>query len=57
METASQITRDAVTTISKTASEDLKTALYWNFGTDIQKESQKRPNQARDGKDKVKSKP
>ncbi|GKB75005.1 hypothetical protein Tco_0936417 [Tanacetum coccineum] len=26
-------------------------------GTDIQKESQKRPNQARDGKDKVKSKP
>ncbi|GJR78794.1 putative ribonuclease H-like domain-containing protein [Tanacetum coccineum] len=27
------------------------------LGTDIQKESQKRPNQARDGKDKVKSKP
>ncbi|GJT32153.1 hypothetical protein Tco_0922572 [Tanacetum coccineum] len=27
-----------------------------DFGTDIQKESQKRPNQARDGKDKVKSK-
>ncbi|GKE98242.1 hypothetical protein Tco_0021593 [Tanacetum coccineum] len=27
------------------------------IGTDIQKESQKRPNQARDGKDKVKSKP
>ncbi|GJT36954.1 hypothetical protein Tco_0936819 [Tanacetum coccineum] len=26
-------------------------------GTDIQKESQKRPNQARDGKDKVKSQP
>ncbi|GKE73540.1 hypothetical protein Tco_1535581, partial [Tanacetum coccineum] len=26
-------------------------------GTDIQKESQKRPNQARDGKDKVISKP
>ncbi|GJV01986.1 hypothetical protein Tco_1335555 [Tanacetum coccineum] len=28
-----------------------------DFGTDIQKESQKRPNQARDGKDKVKPKP
>ncbi|GJZ26456.1 endonuclease, partial [Tanacetum coccineum] len=27
------------------------------IGTDIQKESQKRANQARDGKDKVKSKP
>ncbi|GJV71048.1 hypothetical protein Tco_1491043 [Tanacetum coccineum] len=26
-------------------------------GTDIQKESQKRPNQARDGKDKVNPKP
>ncbi|GJY63715.1 hypothetical protein Tco_0465175 [Tanacetum coccineum] len=33
----------------------------WNWliylGTDIQKESQKRPNQARDGKDKVNPKP
>ncbi|GKF94761.1 hypothetical protein Tco_0284461 [Tanacetum coccineum] len=28
-----------------------------NIGTDIQKESQKRPNQARDGKDKVNPKP
>ncbi|GJS62444.1 hypothetical protein Tco_0657228 [Tanacetum coccineum] len=27
------------------------------LGTDIQKESQKRPNQARDGKDKVNPKP
>ncbi|GKD69637.1 hypothetical protein Tco_1323727 [Tanacetum coccineum] len=31
--------------------------ILWVSGTDIQKESQKRPNQARDGKDKVKSKP
>ncbi|GJW41800.1 hypothetical protein Tco_0070599 [Tanacetum coccineum] len=31
--------------------------LHFGSRTDIQKESQKRPNQARDGKDKVKSKP
>ncbi|GJZ86591.1 hypothetical protein Tco_0658201 [Tanacetum coccineum] len=31
--------------------------MFRAIGTDIQKESQKRPNQARDGKDKVKSKP
>ncbi|GJT53798.1 putative ribonuclease H-like domain-containing protein [Tanacetum coccineum] len=30
---------------------------HWGSGTDIQKESQRRPNQARDGKDKVNPKP
>ncbi|GKB52697.1 hypothetical protein Tco_0903450, partial [Tanacetum coccineum] len=31
--------------------------MMGDTGTDIQKESQKRPNQARDGKDKVNPKP
>ncbi|GKE99784.1 hypothetical protein Tco_0023135, partial [Tanacetum coccineum] len=30
---------------------------FMDHGTDIQKESQRRPNQARDGKDKVNPKP
>ncbi|GJW38756.1 reverse transcriptase domain-containing protein [Tanacetum coccineum] len=40
------------------AKQDTKPRLlWWILGTDIQKESQKRPNQARDGKDKVNPKP